>query len=54
MIHNLVDDLIDFDFEKRRLDPHNRQTWVYNARFRGYVFQEVQGPKGIVSVGGGA
>jgi hypothetical protein len=48
MMHNLSEDIVDFEFEKRNEDPANRHTWVYTARFRGYVFQRVSGPKSIV------
>ena len=48
MMHNLSEDIVDVEFEKRNEDPANRNTWVYTARFRGYVFQRVSGPKSIV------
>ena len=46
-----IDDIVDFDFEKSREDPRNRQTWAYRAQFRKYTIEYVRGPKGFVSVG---
>jgi hypothetical protein len=48
IMHNLAEDVVDFEFEKRRVDTNNEQTWVYKASFKKYVFHRVAGPKGII------
>ena len=49
-LDNLLDDIIDFELEKKLRDADNVHTWIYEARFDDYTFTHVLAPKGVSCV----